>query len=351
MNGDRGLFEGLVGDGRPLLNLFSVGIILAGLFGIFLGISGQFLPHDEQFLGMTAQDLCSHHGCRIVHFMIHDRIAFGGALVAIGILYLWLVEFPLRQGQAWSWWLLLLTGTLGFATFFSYLAYGYLDTWHGVATLGLLPCFILGLARTYALLTSPRNMRTMVRPSVTWSWSLAGFARACLLATSLGLIGGGLVIFLVGMTSVFVPQDLTYMGVSVGELNALNPRLIPLIAHDRAGFGGAVFLAGLTVFFCVWCGAPSTSLWQALALAGLCGFATAIGVHPAIGYDDAVHLAPPVVGALGYLVGLAGSFKAYRQARAADRKSLRRVPLVRRGQLEFASHGPCLARNVPTQSA
>jgi len=36
--------------------------------------------------------------------------------------------------------------------------------------------------------------------------------------------------------------------------------LIPLIAHDRAGFGGGLCCTGLTVFFCVWCARPSRSL-------------------------------------------------------------------------------------------
>jgi hypothetical protein len=114
----------------------------------------------------------------------------------------------------------------------------------------------------------------------------------------------GLVIFVVGMTSVFVPQDLAYLGVSVNDLTVLNPRLVPLIAHDRVGFGATVFICGLTVFFCVWCGTPSPSLRQALWVAGTVGFSAAIGVHPAIGYDDAVHLAPAILGALGFLVGV-----------------------------------------------
>ena len=37
--------------------------------------------------------------------MIHDRLSFGGALVALGLVYGWLVEFPLRQRRAWAWWL------------------------------------------------------------------------------------------------------------------------------------------------------------------------------------------------------------------------------------------------------
>jgi hypothetical protein len=39
-------------------------------------------------------------GCRILHFMIHDRISFGGVLVAIGVLYLWLALFPLRRRES-----------------------------------------------------------------------------------------------------------------------------------------------------------------------------------------------------------------------------------------------------------
>jgi hypothetical protein len=52
----------------------------------------------------------------------------------------------------------------------------------------------------------------------------------------------------------------------------LNPRLIPLIAHDRAGFGGGVFNVGFLVLACTWCGTPSRHLWQALAVAGAVGF-------------------------------------------------------------------------------
>ena len=88
---DRGFFQALLGDGRPPLRLLALGLVLAGLFAVFLAATGQFLPHDERFLGMTAEGLCSLHGCRIVHFMVHDRLSFGGALVAVGLLYLWLI--------------------------------------------------------------------------------------------------------------------------------------------------------------------------------------------------------------------------------------------------------------------
>ena len=99
------------------------------------------------------------------------------------------------------------------------------------------------------------------------------------------------------------------MGLLPADLNAVNPRLIPLIAHDRGGFGGAVLTTGVTFFFMVWCAAPSKSLWQALCAAGAFGFITAIGIHPIVGYNDLVHLAPAIVGAVIFVTGLALSYK------------------------------------------
>ena len=299
-----------LGDGRFFLSVSAIALMLAGVFALLLGATGRLLPHDEQFLGMAAQDLCAMHECRIVHFMIHDRVSFGGSLIAIGLLYQWLTSFPLRQGQGWAWWLLLVSGVVGFGSFFAYLGYGYLDTWHGIATLALLPCFFLGLIRSYRTFSHPKNIRCLIQPGVQWPWTSGpGVGRACLLATAAGMISGGFTIFVVGMTTVFVSQDLTYMGVEVEELHNINERLVPLIAHDRAGFGGGVCCCGVTLFFSVWCGTPSVNLWRVLVLVGIIGFGTAIGVHPAIGYNDAVHLAPAVLGAALFLAGLILTFR------------------------------------------
>ena len=153
----QGLFEAMIGDGRPLLSFTGLVLVLSGGFSLFQSATGHFLPHDVQFLGMTAEQLCGLQECRIVHFMIHDRVAFGGALIAVGSLYLWLAAFPLRQRQAWAWWLLLMSGLLGFGSFLTYLGYGYLDTWHGAATLVLLPVFAYGLLRTFPNLHRPAH--------------------------------------------------------------------------------------------------------------------------------------------------------------------------------------------------
>lgn len=290
---DPGLIPALIGDGRPLLSLSAMALILSGGFAIFLGVRNEFLPHDVAFLGMTPQQLCAVNECRIVHFMIHDRISFGGALIAIGTVYLWLIHFPLAAGERWAWWLLVASGVQGFGSFLAYLGYGYLDTWHAVATMALLPCFLLGLVKSWAILHSAPTTRPRLE---------AG--RRVLLLTSFGMAGGGLTILVVGMTCVFVPEDLAFMGITPAELETINPRLIPLIAHDRAGFGGAVLCCGLLAAGCVWYGRPTKAWWQTMAIAGVAGFGTAVGVHPAIGYNDWWHLVPAVAGALMWACGL-----------------------------------------------
>ena len=156
---DSGLVPVLIGDGRPLLSLTAMALILSGGFAVFLGMRNEFLPHDVAFLGMTPQQLCAVNECRIVHFMIHDRISFGRALIAIGTVYLWLIHFPLAAGERWAWRLLAVSGAQGFASFLAYLGYGYLDVWHAVATMVLLPCFLLGLVKSRTLVHSGPSIR------------------------------------------------------------------------------------------------------------------------------------------------------------------------------------------------
>jgi hypothetical protein len=296
----------IVGDGVLLLLATAASLVLAGGFAIFLAASGEFLPHDIRYLSMSAADLCSIADCRIVEFMVHDRAAFGGALFAVGVLYAYLVLFPLRRGEAWAWWLLAISATAGFGSFLAYLGYGYVDTWHGVGTALLLPVFVIGLLRSRRLvghhLASPlvllaaRDLRTLP------ARGQAG--RACLLLGAVGTALGGLTILWVGITDIFVPEDLAFMGLSAEQLQAVNPRLVPLMAHDRAGFGGAVFTLGLTVFFCLWCSPPTKALWEAMLVSGSVGLTAAIGVHGFVGYTDLWHLAPALAAAASMIIGL-----------------------------------------------
>jgi hypothetical protein len=301
-----GLLAALVGDGRSLLALVALGLMLSGIFALFLSVTSTFLPHDVAFLGMQPRALCDLHQCRVVHFIFHDRVAFGGTLLAIGTLYLWLLAFPLRRGEEWAWWTLLLSGIIGFASFLSYLIFGYLDSWHAVATGALLPLFIGGIWKTYGILPARREgLRSLLRPAMPMMpGTRVGFGRACLLFVGAGMAAAGSVITILGSTVVFVPQDITYMGFTPVELNAINPHLIPLIAHDRAGFGGGLACCGLTVLLIAWKARPGIALWQTLLVSGIMGFGCAIGVHYPMGYVIVSHLIPAWVGAVIYVVGI-----------------------------------------------
>jgi hypothetical protein len=84
---DRGFFEAMIGDGRPLLVLTGLALIFSGGFALFQSATGQFLPHDVQYLGMTAQDLCRLDQCRIVHFMFHDRVTAVIFLIGLALCF------------------------------------------------------------------------------------------------------------------------------------------------------------------------------------------------------------------------------------------------------------------------
>lgn len=99
---------------------------------------------------MTADDLRRFADCKIVRFMFHDRVAFGGTLIAVAVRYLWLAALPLRDGYRWAWGAFAISGSAGFLSFLAYLGCGYLDSWHGVATLALPPCFVVGLVRSFS---------------------------------------------------------------------------------------------------------------------------------------------------------------------------------------------------------
>jgi hypothetical protein len=282
-----------------MLTLSGIVLLASGVFAIVQASTGHFLPHDVLFLGMTAEELCRLQGCRIVHFMIHDRISFGGVLIAIGVLYIWLTSVLQSRRESWAWWALAASGAAGFLSFLSYLGHGYLDTWHGAATLLLLPLFAGGLFRSRALRCEALD------PLQLDLHSGNGLGRALLLLTSVGISVAGLTIMIFGMTRVFVPQDLEYIGMTREAIDAINPNLIPLIAHDRAGFGGALVSFGVAMFACVRYGRMSPALWHVLAGAGIAGFTTAVGVHPVIGYVNPVHLAPAIFACGVFAVGLA----------------------------------------------
>jgi hypothetical protein len=293
MRDDRSLLEVVLGDGRFLIALTGISLALSGVFAILQSIAGQLLPQDSHAIGMDSLALAHAANRQLLGFMFHDRVAYGGTLVAIGAGYLWLVAFPMQRREPWAWWALLFSGTIGFLAFLTYLGQGYLDTWHGVATLFLLPVLVAGLWRSHPHEFSLRVVwwRTPEDFSASATWG-----RILLATCAVGLILAGATIAIFGMTRVFVPSDLGFIGINVSALARISPMLIPLISHDRAGFGGGLCSIGCLLLFMARCAELNRSLAEIVAVMGCAGFGCAIGVHFAVGYLDFFHLLPAFAG-------------------------------------------------------
>ncbi|HEY2857691.1 MAG TPA: hypothetical protein VGJ21_04695 [Terracidiphilus sp.] len=314
MKNDRGLLEVALADGRLLIALVGVCLLLAGGGAILQSASGHLLPQDSHAIGMDAEMLSHAANPRLLGFMFHDRVAYGGTLLAIGFGYLWLSAFPLAGGERWAWWALFTSGAVGFLAFLTYLRQGYLDTWHGVATLFLLPVFVGGLWRTRPGATGAQNRPAAlpVRPNTTagrWGRVLLGFC-------AVGLVMAGLTIAIFGMTTVFVPSDLRFIGLGPRAIASVSPMLIPVIAHDRSGFGGGLCSIGCLLLFMARCAELNRSFVEIVFVMGCCGFGAAIGVHFVVGYVDFMHLLPAFVGFAFFLAANALLWMGWRSASA-----------------------------------
>ena len=137
--------------------------------------------------------------------------------------------------------------------------------------------------------------------------------RRLLGACAAGLVLAGATIAIFGMTTVFVPSDLAFIGLDPPRLQKISPMLIPLISHDRAGFGGGLCSIGAFLLFVARHADNTRSLAQIVVLMGCVGFGCAIGVHFAVGYTDFLHLLPAFVGFALFVV-VAGLLWAGRDA-------------------------------------
>jgi hypothetical protein len=293
-----------------------VGWMLIGVaaFALVTAASVVLLPHELTYLQATVPELYQgHHDGSLVGYIIHNRVSFAGALIITGGFYLWLVYWPLKQCQPWAWWTLLLSGFLGSATIFNYQTHDYLDSWHAFGTTGIALTLTIGLALSYSGLQRPNHIKTLIPQNLKSNllafpnWSPLFLGRIWLSVWAIGAILGGLIISITGMFPIFVPQDLEFMQTTLAALEQVNSRLIPFIAHDRIGFGGALFSWGIAAFLCIWHGLRpgSRRLLYLMCLLWLVELFTAILIHPVVGYNSLSHLAPFLIKDAFFLLGLA----------------------------------------------
>ncbi|WP_052852625.1 hypothetical protein [Streptomyces avicenniae] len=281
--------------------LVGVGMVCAGLGAAAIALGPVLLWYDRAYLGADVADLhhLNHH---LVHFIRHDRITMAGAMVALGVLYTGLAVGGMRQGRPWARQAYLLSGWVGFATLLYFVGVGFVEPLHTALAVVLLPMF---LAATRRERTPPRWRAWPEGTERERNRALTG--QLLLILAGVGLLVGGIAVSSVGLTGVFVGSDLEFLHTGTDALRAANPRLVPFIAHDRAGFGGVLTSTAVAVLLLSAWGwrRGEAWVWWSLALAAAAGFLPALVVHGSIGYGDPWHLAPVLAGLALTATGLA----------------------------------------------
>ncbi|UGT41242.1 hypothetical protein LTV02_35775 [Nocardia yamanashiensis] len=280
--------------------LVGAGMIVAGLGATAITLGPVLLWYDRDYLGTDVDGLhaINHH---LVHFLQHDRITMAGNMIAIGCLYAGLSWGGIRMGREWARNALLASGLIGFPTLFYFLVIGFVEPLHVTAAVVLFPMWVLAVARRPG---PPRWTTPPPCPEPIRRRALVG--QLLIVAMGIGVMIGGIVISCVGLTYVFVPTDLAFLRTDADTLRAANEHLLPFIAHDRAGFGGALISTGAAILLLALWGwrQGEAWVWWTLLAAAFAGSASALIIHFFIHYTAFVHLLPVYFGTVVILLGL-----------------------------------------------
>ncbi|MEH7515707.1 hypothetical protein V7146_23575 [Gottfriedia acidiceleris] len=293
-------------DGWIWYFLFGLFMFIGGLLALFISLTSTLLPYDEHFLTIN-RHLILQFIDRILPFMSHDRMTLSGTIMSGGILFMSLARNGIKHRFHWA---KKATDTSAFVCFlaiFLFIGYGYFDWLHALFWVVLLIPFLLGIFKTRGINRSPES-ENLTNNSV-WKISLIGQLFFIILGFS--IIIGGCIISFVGVTTTFVKTDLNYLCMTPSQLNAFNQHLIPVISHDRAGFGGGLVSVGLLVLMISLWGFRQNQkwIWWTLVFGSFPAFITAFAVHFMIGYTDFYHLLPPIIASLFLLIGVITSYR------------------------------------------
>ena len=280
--------------------LMGVAMFVGGVTAIVMAVTRVILPYDERFLGITRFELLRIND-RLIDFMKHDRVTLAGTMLSVGILYCGLAWYGVRRGQHWAQQAIIYSAFVGFFTFFFFLGFGYFDPFHAFITTIL---FQFLLFTIYARLPRKQPRQTLD----LWNddkWKISQWGQLLYIVHGAILIVAGAVISRVGMTSVFVPEDMDFLCTTADNLLNANPQLIPLVAHDRATFGGMLIATGIVVHLAGLWGFRRGErwLWWTLLIAGLIPYLATIWVHADVGYTSFKHLLPAYGGLIGLIAG------------------------------------------------
>ena len=222
--------------------LLGVSMFAGGIIALAIAATRVVLPYDEAFVNLSRTELAAVNP-RLLAFLTHDRVSLAGTMLAVGVLYLQLSLNAIRYGLHWAWLTILCSSFAGFASFFLFLGFGYLEPFHTFVTVVLFQFLLLPLYSNLGepVILKPANLRE------DRSWRANQWGQFLFVLHGVILLVAGLTISYVGITQVFVHEDLEFMHTTAAELAKASPRLLPLIAHDRATFGGMLIATGIAV--------------------------------------------------------------------------------------------------------
>ena len=274
--------------------LLGLSLTVGGVLVLIIGWTRVLLPYDEEFLEMVRQEVCGIND-RLLPFMSHDRVTLAGTMLSLGPLYMVLAWFGDRRGMHWARVTILSSAFIGFLSFFLFLGFGYFDPLHAfVATISF------QLTALCLQSSQPRPVLVEFDLHNSPSWRRAMWGQLLMVLHGAAVLVAGMIISSFGVTTVFVPDDLAFMQTSREALVSANPRLVPLVAHDRASFGGMLMATGVTVLLSsVWGWQRGRRwLWNVLAFSGTVAYCTTIIIHWHVQYTSLQHLLPAYGGLL-----------------------------------------------------
>jgi dihydroorotate dehydrogenase len=229
----------------------ALGLALAGggLLALGLSFGRVLLPYDEQFLGFTA-DVLRRNSPKLHAFMAHDRGTLAGVMLGLGWLYAVLAWRGLRHGVDGAKTAVVASALAGFLSFFSFLGFGYFDTLHAFVAAVLFQLTVqimVGADGGRAAAAVPRDDEDAV-------WRRAQWGQLCWVVHAVGLVLAGCVILGIGMTQVFVSEDLAFLCMDAAGVQVMGECVVSVVAHDWAMLGGMLWASGVGMLLSVlWC--------------------------------------------------------------------------------------------------
>jgi dihydroorotate dehydrogenase len=277
--------------------LLGLGLLGGGVLALAIASTRVVLPYDEALSGLSRDQLAAINP-RLLDFMKHDRVTLAGTMLAVGIQYAALAAFGIRRGWHWAYVTVGASSLAGFFTFFAFLGFGYFDPFHAWVSAVLLQLTLLAMIGHLP----PPAPAALPDLHDDEPWRSHQWGQLLWIIHAVALVTAGVVITTIGMTTVFIPEDLEFLGATAEALVSAHPQLRPLVAHDRATFGGMLIACGIaTLLTSLWGFRRGQRwLWYSLMLAGNLAYLAAIAVHMNVGYTSHLHLLP-AYGGLAWL--------------------------------------------------